>query len=324
MPQNVHTIVLAAGFGNRLTVLSENYPKPLIPLACTPLIYYPVAQLIKHNLDDMTIICQDESTPILQRYFHQEFPDAKIAYFETTGEDGTAMAMKELLAVSKTGLANKHLLVVSCDLFGEVDFTSIVEGHLAFNRYATVVVGKLDDDCWQTPPKDDEFEYREVVHVACKEIRCKNYSITSAVSWQPLYTFYDPANSGLKLSFDMLDGYLDPAMEVTLDTVLDPHIHVYSPQAALVLLDNTMSSLKEDFIPYIVHRHSIPPEAPDEALPESAEYRVTMALRAIHLHHMHSQVIRVNTVKGYKAATAKILKDKVLVPPSRRRTYNVP
>src|SRR5262245_42821527 len=48
-------MILAAGFGTRLGALSDERPKPLLPVAAVPLIRYVVALLRGHGIHEIVI-----------------------------------------------------------------------------------------------------------------------------------------------------------------------------------------------------------------------------------------------------------------------------
>ena len=48
-------IVLAAGFGTRLGTLSDERPKPMLPVCNIPLIRYAVALLRGHGIDEIAV-----------------------------------------------------------------------------------------------------------------------------------------------------------------------------------------------------------------------------------------------------------------------------
>ena len=131
-------LILAGGKGERLRPLTDNTPKPMLPIAGKPLLEWQLLALKKHGIKNV-IICASYLSDKIKGYFGSEWNDMKILYPEEKEPLGTGGAIK-----NSEHLLDDNFLVINGDVVNLVDFTSLIDFHLSKKSLATVVVRHSD------------------------------------------------------------------------------------------------------------------------------------------------------------------------------------
>jgi dTDP-glucose pyrophosphorylase len=130
--------IMAGGFGKRLMPLTENCPKPMLPVNGKPLLEHLVGKLKAAGIQHVHI-----STHYLADSITQYFHDGKDfgVDIEYVGEDqpmGTAGAL------AKVGVGKVPLLVVNGDILTSINFRAMLEFHNENAADMTVAVRQHD------------------------------------------------------------------------------------------------------------------------------------------------------------------------------------
>jgi MurNAc alpha-1-phosphate uridylyltransferase len=139
----MRAMILAAGRGERLRPLTDSTPKPLIPVAGTPLIEYHLRNLAGAGVKDIII-----NTAWLAENIHQQLGDGS-AHGVTIrySDEGTALETAGGIINALPLLGDEPFLVVNGDIYCELDFSSIIAAHscLADDKQAHLVLVKNPD-----------------------------------------------------------------------------------------------------------------------------------------------------------------------------------
>ncbi|WP_456418568.1 bifunctional UDP-N-acetylglucosamine diphosphorylase/glucosamine-1-phosphate N-acetyltransferase GlmU [Methanocaldococcus infernus] len=122
-------IILAAGKGERLRPLTENRPKPLIPIAGKPILDH-ILERVESLVDNIYIIVKYKKEKIIERYKDRE----KIEFLEQGEIDGTGEAL-----LTAKDYVDKEFLVIN----GDIIFEDNLEEFLKF-KYA-IGVKEVED-----------------------------------------------------------------------------------------------------------------------------------------------------------------------------------
>ena len=118
----MRAFILAAGEGTRMWPLTENRPKPLIPLANKPIIEHIMASIVDAGIDKISILIGYEGRKIIERYGYS-YRDAKIDYLYQKERRGTGDA-----ALYAEKYEDDEFLILNGDLlFGKDAIKKIVE-----------------------------------------------------------------------------------------------------------------------------------------------------------------------------------------------------
>jgi len=86
-------LVLAAGKGVRLWPLTENRPKPLLPVGGKPLLFHTVESLVKAGVRDIVVVVNYKGSSVKEALGDGLSLGADISYIEQPGPKGTANAV---------------------------------------------------------------------------------------------------------------------------------------------------------------------------------------------------------------------------------------
>lgn len=136
-------IVLAAGLGKRLRPLTEKIPKPLIPVAGRPLIYYNLQLLKNAGITDVVI-----NTHYLGILIQQELGDGRqlgmhITYSEEEEILDTGGGIRQ---AAEIGGIDDTFLVINSDILVDIDLRQVIDFHQQKKTLVTMVLRKNDAD----------------------------------------------------------------------------------------------------------------------------------------------------------------------------------
>lgn len=119
----VRAVIMAGGFGTRLSPLTDEVPKPMLPVGDRPLMEYTVEQLRKAGIHSLNI-----TTHYLTEKISAYFRDGRdfgvdIHYIEEETPLGTAGALGLMEA------SNEPMLVINGDILTRVDFRAMLDFH---------------------------------------------------------------------------------------------------------------------------------------------------------------------------------------------------
>lgn len=137
----MRAMVLAAGVGSRLEPLTSRIPKPLVPVANTPVMEHILRHLKLHGYDE-----------VISNLHH--LPDRLTEYFgggERLGVDLTFFR-EEILSGDAGGVRacrsyfrDQTFVVLMGDLLTDVDLTAVVRAHKEKGALATIAVKQVED-----------------------------------------------------------------------------------------------------------------------------------------------------------------------------------
>ncbi len=116
-------VILAAGKGTRLGVLTDHMPKPMILIGGVPLLSHIIKNL--PDVIDEIIIVIGHRGEVIQNYFGNEYDGRRIIYVDGSDLTGTAGALfnaKDLL-----GRDEKFLVLNGDDLFSREDLLKLIQ-----------------------------------------------------------------------------------------------------------------------------------------------------------------------------------------------------
>ncbi len=137
-------IILAAGLGSRLGSLSDERPKPLLPVCDIPLIRYALAHLVGHGITDVAV----------NLYHHGELIEAALGDGSAFGAQ-IVYSHEEILLGTGGGLrrmgdwltdgGKASFLVLNGKILIDVDLGALFHQHQRDDNAATMVVREVPD-----------------------------------------------------------------------------------------------------------------------------------------------------------------------------------
>ncbi|MEP7145988.1 MAG: sugar phosphate nucleotidyltransferase [bacterium] len=120
----MQAVIMAGGFGTRLRPLTNNIPKPMVPIVNKPILEHIINLLKAHSIEDFVILLF-YMPDVIKEYFGDggKF-GVNIKYIVPEEDYGTAGAVK----LSEQYIQDKFI-VISGDVLTDFDLTSIEEFH---------------------------------------------------------------------------------------------------------------------------------------------------------------------------------------------------
>ena len=134
----LRAIVMAGGFGMRLRPLTEQIPKPMLPVGDRPLLELIVDQLRSAGIRQVNLATHYKSDVIANHFGNGQGFGVDIRYVKEDQPLGTAGALS-LLEDS-----HEPLLVMNGDILTRVDFRAMLNFHKEHDAELTVAVRQYD------------------------------------------------------------------------------------------------------------------------------------------------------------------------------------
>ena len=112
----VDAVLMAGGKGERLRPLTDNTPKPLLPLGNNAIIDYNVDNLISYGVEDIHVTANYLAEQI-ERHFAEERQGIRIKCVREKEYLGTIASIKLI-----SDIKNDEIIIMNSDLFTNIDF----------------------------------------------------------------------------------------------------------------------------------------------------------------------------------------------------------
>jgi dTDP-glucose pyrophosphorylase len=130
-------VIMAGGRGKRLLPLTENTPKPMLPLQGRPFMERTIGQLKKANIDNICITTHHKPEVITDYFGDGSEFGVNIGYVNEDTPLGTAGALGLLESAQHTSL------VINGDIMTQLDFRSMLDFHHSHDAIMTVGIRKF-------------------------------------------------------------------------------------------------------------------------------------------------------------------------------------
>jgi dTDP-glucose pyrophosphorylase/CBS domain-containing protein len=130
----IQAVIMAGGQGSRLRPLTENTPKPMLPVGDRPLLEHLVNQIHDSGIRKVNITTHYHREKIQDHFGDGESFDIDIEYVSEKEPLGTAGALR--LLKERQG----HILVINGDILTNVNFRAMVDFHQDHQAGATIGV----------------------------------------------------------------------------------------------------------------------------------------------------------------------------------------
>jgi dTDP-glucose pyrophosphorylase len=131
-------VIMAGGFGNRLRPLTEDTPKPMLPLGDRPLLEIIIGQLQEVGVNRVHVATHHNSEKITDHFGDGADFGVDIAYVDEERPLGTAGALGRIDRPKDT------LLVINGDILTDVDFRAMSAFHREHAADLTMAVRQYD------------------------------------------------------------------------------------------------------------------------------------------------------------------------------------
>jgi mannose-1-phosphate guanylyltransferase len=139
-------MILAAGKGTRLFPLTGQIPKPLAPVADTPIIGHIFDLLARHGIEEAYVNLHYLADALLRAYGEETHINGmRVNLVREKELTGTAGGVKHLAKIAPAGSFNETFIVVSGDALTDVDIRDLVTFHKEKGALATVALRRVYD-----------------------------------------------------------------------------------------------------------------------------------------------------------------------------------
>lgn len=127
-------LIMAGGFGKRLMPLTENCPKPMLPVSGRPILEHLICNLRSAGIQHVSISTHYMAENIVEHFHDGKDFGINIEYVSEDRPMGTAGAL------AKASVGDVPLLVINGDILTSIDFRAMLEFHREHTADMTVAV----------------------------------------------------------------------------------------------------------------------------------------------------------------------------------------
>ena len=131
---SLQAVVMAGGRGSRLYPLTENLPKPMLPVGDKPLLEIIIGQMRSIGIRKVNVTTHHKPEKISEHFGNGENFDVELSYVSENRPLGTAGALGLLNCPTET------LLVINGDILTQVDFRAMLQYHREHDAELTMAV----------------------------------------------------------------------------------------------------------------------------------------------------------------------------------------
>lgn len=130
---------MAGGFGTRLRPLTMTIPKPMVPIANSPMMEHIVNLLKKHDVNDFVSVLYFHPEVIKQHFDNGDNYGIKMNYVTAVADYGTAGAVRNAFQY-----LNDRFIVISGDVLTDFDISSALNFHIERKAKATILLTRVN------------------------------------------------------------------------------------------------------------------------------------------------------------------------------------
>lgn len=138
-------VVMAAGPGSRMTHLTAQYPKALLPIGNFPMVYYPIHMLERHGFQDAIVIVYDSYKDEVRKILKERCSVTMKLDFvgiPDTEDWGTADSLRHV----RDKISASNVLVVGCDLLTDLNLMPAFNIFRKHEASLVVLLSKLQEN----------------------------------------------------------------------------------------------------------------------------------------------------------------------------------
>lgn len=196
-------LIMAGGFGTRLRPLTNNIPKPMIPMANRPMMEH-IAELLKaHGMTDLICLLYFHPEAIEEYFQGGEDFGVKFSYISAEEDLGTAGSVR----LAKD-LLDSTFLIISGDVLCDFNLKEAIAFHRAQESLATILLTRVPDPL------------RYGVVITDREGRIQRF--LEKPSWSEVFS--DTINTGIYILEPEILTHIPPKKECDFSQHLFPHL----------------------------------------------------------------------------------------------------
>ena len=152
-------VIMAGGFGRRLEPITNDLPKPLVPVGGKPILERLFEQLVDLGFRNFYLATHYKAEMIEEYFGDGSRWGARIEYLKEISPLGTAGSLGSL----PSDLPDLPLIIMNCDLLTKANFRQLIDFHMAEKAVATVCVREYDIQVPYGVVDIDGYKLRSIV-----------------------------------------------------------------------------------------------------------------------------------------------------------------
>ncbi|GAA1952007.1 nucleotidyltransferase family protein [Kitasatospora viridis] len=136
-------VVMAGGVGSRLRPITDDIPKPLVPIDGTPVMGHVLELMRHHGVTDAVVTVRYRADQIIDHFGDGDGVGVKLTYLrereQPLGTAGAVYAARHLLDT------DEPFLVISSDALTDIDLTRLARFHATHPGIATLCLTEVED-----------------------------------------------------------------------------------------------------------------------------------------------------------------------------------
>jgi mannose-1-phosphate guanylyltransferase / phosphomannomutase len=194
---------MAGGFGTRLRPLTNNIPKPMIPMANRPMMEHIVELLKANGITDLVCLLYFQPEAIEEYFRNGEEFGTKISYISAEEDLGTAGSVR--LAMDRL---DSTFLIISGDVLTDFNLEEAIAFHRAQKSMATILLTRVQDPL------------RYGVVIADRDGRIQRF--LEKPNWSEVFS--DTINTGIYILEPEVLSHVPPRKEFDFSQHLFPYL----------------------------------------------------------------------------------------------------
>ncbi|KAG9402548.1 Eukaryotic translation initiation factor 2B, subunit 3 gamma, 58kDa [Aphanomyces cochlioides] len=266
-------VILAGGSGVRLYPLTEETPKPLLPVNGKPLLYYQLALLEKSDFSDVLVITTTDMEAQIRDYTMQQY-DGKIGIEVVAVESDGSETADALRAVSDK--IRSDFIVLAGDLVTDCVLQNVADLHRINDASLTMLFKPEVVDTSAKAAKSKEKPRRDREMIDCVGLVEANSRVVH-ISHSIFANDDMEGNEDIGMPIALLKRV--PRINMRTD-LYDAHVYIFSRWVLDLLHEKKhIASLKADLIPHLVRRQFRGPQALAESVRDKLQSSQHLANR---------------------------------------------
>ena len=204
-------MVLAAGKGTRLFPLTGEIPKPMAPVADTPIIRHIFDLLARHGVAEARVNVHYLADALLEAYGEESRVNGmKVRLVREEELTGTAGGVKRLAGVTLASEFDETFVVVSGDALTDVDIRDLIAFHKEKGALATIALHRVFDTSEFGVVEVDEED--NILSFQEKPVPVEAISTlanTGVYAFEPRALEYVPENAFFDFAKDVFPRFLE-------------------------------------------------------------------------------------------------------------------
>ena len=135
----MEAIILAGGFGTRLSTVVSDVPKPMAPIKGRPFLEYLLDDLNEKGINRI-ILAVGYKKEIIKSHFKEKYKNIDIVYSDEDVPLGTGGAIKKALTLTK----DEDIFIINGDTFFDVDLKEMYQFHKKNSSKLTLAIKDME------------------------------------------------------------------------------------------------------------------------------------------------------------------------------------